>query len=150
MTERFEIHPDFLKNSLEIINLSLSQVRLLNNKNFLWLILIPRKNNLKNNLRELVDLNFEDQILLLKEINLISQIFNKLKFKHIKNKKYPCNKINIASLGNLTPQLHIHIIARHEQDIAWPKAPFGLEELKYEAEELENLIRYLKQEIITN
>ncbi len=146
MTERFEIHPDFLKNSLEIINLSLSQVRLLNNKNFLWLILIPKKNNL----RELTDLNFEDQILLLKEINLISQIFNKLKFKHIKNKKYPCDKINIASLGNLTPQLHIHIIARHEQDIAWPKAPFGLEELNYETEELENLIRYLKQEITTN
>lgn len=121
--------------------LNLSQVRLVNNKNFLWLLLIPIKINLKNNLIELIDLDFQDQIELLKEINLLSHVLKKFKINH----KNICEKINIASLGNITPQLHIHVIARHSKDISWPNAPFGQDSQPYETQELENLIRDLQE-----
>ena len=136
MTENFILDSSLSQTSFKICDLTLSQVRLVNNKNFIWLLLIPRKNNL----RELIDLDFQDQIELLKEINWISKILKKLKI----NNQNICEKINIASLGNITPQLHIHVIARHSEDICWPQAPFGQEAQPYEQSELEVLTGLLK------
>ncbi len=139
MTKNFILDSNLSQTSVEITDLTLSQVRLVNNQNFLWILLIPRKNNL----RELIDLDFQDQIELLKEINVISQVLKNLKI----NSKNICEKINIASLGNMTPQLHIHVIARHQQDHCWPQAPFGQESQPYEKNELEILIKNLQENL---
>lgn len=94
-------------NSTFITDLKLSHVRLHHNAAFPWFLLIPKIENVS----ELIDLTPIDQHLLMKEISLISQAV-----RHIFQPK----KLNVASLGNIVPQLHIHIIARYENDGAWP------------------------------
>lgn len=79
----------------------------MNHRHFPWLILVPRKNGL----REVFDLSPEDYTAVMDEIRIVSETFS----KHTK-----AHKINIAALGNMVPQLHIHIIARFETDAAWP------------------------------
>lgn len=133
MSIPFLLDPRLEQDSLKIIDLTLSECRLINNKNFLWVILIPKKNNL----RELIDLDWEDQVALLQEINELSQVLLNLP-------EINTEKINIATLGNLVSQLHIHVIARNTQDIAWPNPVWGKPILKYTEVEAEKIISSIK------
>jgi diadenosine tetraphosphate (Ap4A) HIT family hydrolase len=99
-------------DSTFVWDLQLSQIRLSNNASFPWMLLIPRKPNMV----ELLDLEFEDQIQLQNEIRQISQTMKQIFFP---------DKLNIASLGNIVSQLHIHIIARYKTDKAWPNPIWG-------------------------
>jgi diadenosine tetraphosphate (Ap4A) HIT family hydrolase len=108
----FKIDEKLAKDCFFIKDLSLSKLLLMNDANYLWFILVPRKENLV----ELIDLNFEEQKQLLEEINKISKIL-KSEFK--------VDKINIATLGNVVKQLHIHVIGRFKNDIAFPKPVWG-------------------------
>lgn len=90
-----------------VFDLDLSQVRLSHNAAFPWIILIPKQYNLS----EIIDLNIADQQLLMHEITLASKVMQQL-FRPI--------KLNVANLGNIVSQLHIHVIARYEDDNAWP------------------------------
>jgi len=115
-------------DTLFIANLKLSRLLLMNDSNFIWLILVPQKENLT----ELTDLDFSEQTELLKEINLLAKILKK---------NFPCDKLNIATLGNVVSQLHIHIIARRKDDAAFPKPVWGNSVFKpYEKERAQNLI----------
>ncbi len=87
----------------------LSQLRLFNDRRFPWFLLIPRKPAM----REITDLSGNDQRLLLAEINLVSTGLRGL-FPQVE-------KLNIAALGNVVSQLHVHIIGRQHDDAAWPK-----------------------------
>jgi diadenosine tetraphosphate (Ap4A) HIT family hydrolase len=84
----------------------------MNDANYPWLILVP----LQNNLKDIVDLSFDDQIILLKEINFVAEILKK---------EFECDKLNIANLGNVVSQLHIHVIARKKNDATFPKPVWG-------------------------
>ena len=103
----FKIDKKFLKSSHHIIELKLCSIRLHNNSKFPWVILIPKRNKIT----DISDLNSKDQILLMKEIVHVSKIMKKL---------FKTSKLNIEKIGNMVPQLHIHIIARSKKDSTWP------------------------------
>ena len=109
---QFILDKKLQKDCIFIKDLELSQLLLMNDSNYPWLILVPRKNNLT----EIIDLDQDDQIILLSEINYVSKILK----KHLN-----VDKINIASLGNIVSQLHIHIIGRYFNDISYPKPVWG-------------------------
>jgi diadenosine tetraphosphate (Ap4A) HIT family hydrolase len=100
------------QDSFFIADLELCKVLLMNDANYPWLILVPRQNNLK----DIIDLSFDDQIILLKEINFVAEILKK---------EFEYDKLNIANLGNVVSQLHIHVIARKKNDITFPKPVWG-------------------------
>ena len=103
----FKIDKKFLKSSHHIIELKLCSIRLHDNSKFPWVILIPKRNKIT----DISDLNSKDQILLMKEIVHVSKIMKKL---------FKTSKLNIEKIGNMVPQLHIHIIARNIKDSSWP------------------------------
>ena len=122
ITTTFSLDSRLEADSVFLFDLPLSQCRLMNAKEFPWLLLIPRHANLK----DWIDLSFEDQIQLQREINHVAE---KLKAC------FPCEKLNIASLGNKIPQLHIHVIARLSSDIAWPNPVWGVKTTRYSTSE---------------
>ena len=103
----FKIDKKFLKSSNHIIELKLCSIRLHDNSKFPWVILIPKRNKIT----DISDLNSKDQILLMKEIVHVSKIMKKL---------FKTSKLNIEKIGNMVPQLHIHVIARSKKDSSWP------------------------------
>ena len=103
----FKIDKKFLKSSHHITDLKLCSIRLHDNSKFPWLILIPKRNKVT----DMTDLNSKDQILLMNEIVYVSKIMKKL---------FKTSKLNVEKIGNIVPQLHIHIIARYKKDNTWP------------------------------
>jgi len=94
----------------------------MNVENFMWLILVPRVANIK----EIFQLNSKQLINYQLETNYLSEALSKL---------YGAEKMNIASLGNLVPQLHTHVIVRHKDDDAWPNPVWTLQSMsKYNEE----------------
>ena len=102
-----KINKNFLKSSHHVKDLKLCSIRLHDNLKFPWLILIPRRKNIT----DMSELNSKDQILLMKEIIYVSKIVKKL---------FKTSRLNVEKIGNITPQLHIHIIARYKNDSSWP------------------------------
>ena len=100
----FKLDKTLEKDSRLITDLKLCQVRLINNSDFSWVILVPRLNDII----EITDLSDVDYNLLNAEIKLVAQA--------LQNELTP-DKLNIATLGNIVSQLHIHIIARYKNDI---------------------------------
>lgn len=109
----FALHPQLFADTHAVCDLALCTVRLMDDARFPWLILVPRRPFL----RELVDLEGEDQAALLKEINRASRILQR---------RCRPDKLNIAALGNVVPQLHVHVIARFSDDAAWPRPVWGV------------------------
>ena len=103
----FILNRKFLKSSHHITDLKLCSIRLHDNSKFPWLILIPKRNKVT----DISDLKPKDQILLIKEIVYVSKIMKKL---------FKTSKLNVEKIGNIVPQLHIHIIARYKKDNTWP------------------------------
>ena len=103
----FKLDRKFLKSSYHITDLKLCTIRLNDNSKFPWLILIPKRNKIN----DMSDLKSKDQILLMKEIVYVSKIMKKL---------FKTSKLNVEKIGNIVPQLHIHIIARYKKDASWP------------------------------
>tara|TARA_Y100000748_G_C15290410_1_gene408150 strand:- start:35 stop:436 length:402 start_codon:yes stop_codon:yes gene_type:complete len=103
----FKIDNKFLKSSHHVTELKLCSIRLNDNSKFPWIILIPKRNKIT----DMSDLNSKDQILLMKEIVHVSKIMKKL---------FKTSKLNIEKIGNMVPQLHIHVIARSKKDSSWP------------------------------
>jgi diadenosine tetraphosphate (Ap4A) HIT family hydrolase len=118
-------------DSLAVTDLPLCNVRLMNNKCFPWLILVPRRENAS----EWIDLSREDQHRLSDEISVVSHIFQALTTP---------DKLNIAALGNQVPQLHVHVIARYSSDKAWPSPVWGSVAEAYSDEESRRFIYELK------
>ena len=102
-----KINKNFLKDSHFITNLKLCTVRLNDNSKFPWIILIPNRENTT----DITELNLKDQILLMKEIVHCSKLMKKI---------FKTKTLNVEKIGNIVPQLHIHIIARSEKDNSWP------------------------------
>ena len=103
----FKLDRKFLKSSHHITDLKLCTIRLNDNSKFPWLILIPKRKKVT----DMSDLKSKDQILLMKEIVYVSKIMKKL---------FKTSKLNVEKIGNIVPQLHIHIIARSKKDNSWP------------------------------
>ena len=108
----FELHPQLQSDTAFIADWALSRVLLMDDARFPWLILVPRRESL----REFHDLTSDDADLLVKEITRASHGLKSIT---------GADKINVGALGNLVPQLHIHIVARRSGDAAWPGPVWG-------------------------
>lgn len=131
----FELDKNLAGDTFFIADLKICRILLMNNANFPWLILVPKISGAV----ELTDLPFEIQSQILQEINLIAKILQK---------KFQPHKLNIATLGNIVRQLHIHLIARFEDDAAFPKPVWGSEAKKYDENVSGNLILEIRKELL--
>ena len=108
----WHLHPQLADDTTPVIELALCEVRLMDDANHPWLVLVPRVPDLV----EIIDLEAVQRAQLTTEIDVASRALKALFKPH---------KLNIAALGNLVPQLHVHVIARYTDDIAWPRPVWG-------------------------
>ena len=127
-----KVNKRFLKDSHFITDLKLCSVRLIDNCNFPWVILIPNKKNIT----DITELNLKDQISLMKEIVYCSKLMKKI---------FKTKKLNVEKIGNIVPQLHIHIIARSIKDGSWPLSVWVVKEKPYSKKLLLSIIKKLKK-----
>jgi len=109
----FALHPQLAADGLFLVDWPLCQVLRMNDAAYPWLILVPRLTGA----REILDLSAADRVRLMDEIAWASQA--------IKDLQHP-DKTNVGALGNVVPQLHVHVLGRFTGDPAWPKPVWGL------------------------
>jgi diadenosine tetraphosphate (Ap4A) HIT family hydrolase len=126
-----KINKNFLKDTHFIANLKLCSVRLMNNSKFPWIILIPNRKNVT----DITELNLKDQNLLMKEIAHCSKLMKKI---------FKTKKLNVEKIGNIVPQLHIHIIARFVKDSSWPLSVWVVKGKPYSKAILDKTITNIK------
>ena len=128
----FQLHPNLTKKAF-VIDLPLCRVLLEDEKNYPWVFLIPRRKDISR----IMELEANDQLQLIKELDWAQKI--------LWNEFNP-TQLNVAALGNKTPQLHIHVIARYLNDPAWPNAVWDHPTRQlFTPSERENLITLLKK-----
>jgi diadenosine tetraphosphate (Ap4A) HIT family hydrolase len=108
----FALDERLAADTVPVARLRLSDLLLMEDARFPWLLLVPRRGGAS----EIVDLADEDQRALLREIADVSAALRAAT---------GCDKLNVAALGNVVPQLHVHIVARFRHDTAWPKPVWG-------------------------
>ena len=127
-----KVNKDFLNRSYYITDLKLCSIRLIDNSKFPWIILIPKRKKIY----DITDLNTKDQTLLMKEIVFSSKLMKKV---------FKTSRLNIEKIGNIVPQLHIHIIARFKKDSSWPLSVWVVGEKPYTKKLLLNTVLKLKK-----
>jgi diadenosine tetraphosphate (Ap4A) HIT family hydrolase len=108
----FTLHPTLARDTVEVTRMALCRVLLMNDRRFPWLILVPEREDV----REIVDLPPADRAVLIEEIAQASAVLRSL---------FQPDKLNVGALGNVVPQLHVHVIARFATDPAWPGPVWG-------------------------
>lgn len=132
MNAGWSLHPQLETDTHPVLPLGLSELRLMDDARYPWLILVPRITGAT----ELVDLDAAAQHSLLGEINVASTALRTLFAPH---------KLNVAALGNVVPQLHVHVIARSRDDDAWPRPVWGAHPARrYEAGLLAQRLQMLR------
>lgn len=123
--QHFKVHQQLAMDSIALGSFELCQLRLMNDSQYPWFILIPQREDM----REIYQLAVQDQIQLLKESSFLAEQLASL---------FNAEKMNIAAIGNVVPQLHLHHVVRYQSDIAWPKPIWGVRSMQpYSAEQLE-------------
>jgi len=123
----FELHSDLKRDGIMMGEFSLCQVLLINDSNYPWFVLVPKCSNISDT----IDLNAEDHAQLWVESKRFSQAIMDV---------FKGEKLNVAALGNMTPQLHVHHIVRYKNDAAWPGPIWGKLPLKaYEAADVSTI-----------
>lgn len=113
----FSIDPAFLATSHKVTDLPLCEVRLHDDARYPWLVLIPRRPELS----EIEDLDEAHRLRLMEEIVLAGPAVRAVG----KSLGLPVDKLNVGALGNVTAQLHIHVVGRRSDDPAWPGPVWG-------------------------
>ncbi|WP_372426264.1 HIT domain-containing protein [Salinarimonas chemoclinalis] len=108
----FALDPRLSADTLPVGDLGLSAVLLMNDARFPWLILVPRRPGLV----EIADLTDGDARALMEEIRVASRVLLEVARP---------DKVNVGALGNVVPQLHVHVLARFASDPAWPGPAWG-------------------------
>lgn len=108
----FVLDPRLQADTLAVTDLPLCTVRLMNDATYPWLVLVPRRAGAI----ELIDLARAERIQLMDEVAAASQLLRRLT---------ACEKLNVAALGNMVRQLHVHVIGRFSADPAWPGPVWG-------------------------
>jgi diadenosine tetraphosphate (Ap4A) HIT family hydrolase len=131
------LHPQLARDTAPLGDLPLSCILISKDANFPWLILVPRRTGCV----ELIDLDSADQAALLTEIDRAARALKAVT---------RCDKLNIAALGNVVPQLHVHVIGRRTSDAAWPKPVWGAAPPRaYDPADLDRLTAALREKILT-
>lgn len=128
----FKLDTRLENDTLAIGDFELCTVRLMNDARYPWIILIPKREGLS----EIFQLSDSEQILLTKESTFVAQKLAEL---------VSADKMNVAALGNIVNQLHLHHIARFREDEAWPAPVWGKgQAVPYSLDEKDILIEQLK------
>jgi len=121
------LHEQLRKDCIVIGRFELCWILLMNDKNYPWFILVPARQGI----REIFQLSAQDRAQLIEESSLLSEQL------HI---HFQAHKMNIAAIGNLVPQLHLHHVVRYSNDPAWPAPVWGkCPAIPYSAEEIEEI-----------
>lgn len=107
----FKLHPNF-ESKIFLHKFPLTLVLMEDSAIYPWLFLIPQKNHIS----KIMDLTSEDQLQLIKELDYVQKIMWE---------EFSPTQLNVAAIGNKTPQLHVHVIARYDTDPAWPGTVWG-------------------------
>jgi diadenosine tetraphosphate (Ap4A) HIT family hydrolase len=108
----WSLHPQLARDTAPVGDLALARVLAMNDANYPWVILVPRRRGVV----EIIDLDAAERSHLMAEIAQVSAVLRQLT---------GCDKLNIAAIGNVVPQLHVHVVARRTDDAAWPKPVWG-------------------------
>lgn len=136
-TAGFELDRRLERDSQPLMWLGLCELRLMDDRRWPWLLLVPQRPDAV----EIHDLTPLDQAMLTFETNMVSQAL-----KHVTG----CRKINSAALGNVVPQLHVHVVARNENDPGWPGPVwgFGMRE-PYRREDMHQFVNAMRSALST-
>lgn len=130
--QQFELDPQLAADTVVLGKFPLSLVLMSRDANYPWCILVPRRKGI----REAHHLSSEDRIQLSDESCHLSEVMADL---------FVPDKMNVAALGNMVPQLHVHHVARFKDDVAWPKPVWGVVDAKaYTDSELEERVSRLR------
>ena len=131
----WELDPLLERDTIAIGDMPLSRALLIKDATYPWLLLVPRRHLAA----EITDLDMIEQAQLMSEIAHASSTLKALT---------GCHKINVAALGNVVPQLHVHIIARRTTDVAWPRPVWGVAPaLPHDAQEVQQFISAVRRKI---
>lgn len=109
----FTLHPQLAADTWPVCELELSDVLLMNDRRHMWCIVVPRLSGL----RDLHEVPAEHKAILIDEVDRVSIALKEISSAY---------KMNVAALGNMVEQLHVHVIARHQGDVAWPGPVWGV------------------------
>jgi diadenosine tetraphosphate (Ap4A) HIT family hydrolase len=131
----WSLHPQLMQDTIDIGDLPLCKVLVIKDANYPWLMLVPRRPEKV----EIIDLDEVEQAQLMAEVSRAARALKDIT---------KCDKLNIAALGNMVPQLHVHVIARRIGDAAWPRPVWGaVPPLAHDAAEVQHFISALRRKI---
>jgi diadenosine tetraphosphate (Ap4A) HIT family hydrolase len=129
----FILNTTLEKDCIQLGKLQLCRVLLMNDSQFPWLILVPEKPDLT----EIYQLSEQDQQVLIQESSFVTEQLADI---------YLADKMNIAALGNMVPQLHIHHVVRYKSDKSWPAPVWGqFDALPYTEDKLMDTVKKVKR-----
>jgi diadenosine tetraphosphate (Ap4A) HIT family hydrolase len=112
----FSLHPQLANDCFELAELPLCKLLLCNDSAYPWFILVPKIDNIT----DIYQLNWQEQQQLLNESSLLSELLMQV---------FSGDKMNVAALGNVVEQLHVHHVVRYRKDASWPKPIWGQQAL---------------------
>jgi len=131
----WSLHPRLEQDTAPVGDLPLSRLLVHNDANYPWLLLVPRRPEAC----EIIDLDEADRQQLMAEIAMASRVLKAVTM---------CDKLNVAAIGNVVPQLHVHVLARRRDDAAWPKPVWGTVPARaYDLAERERFVAALRCEL---
>ena len=129
----FVLHPILARDTVEVARLSLCRVLLMKDRRFPWLLLVPEREGP----REIHELSAADRAQLIEEIACAGEVLSRI---------FTPDKLNVGALGNIVPQLHVHVVARTAADPAWPGPVWGSgPAVPYEESEMETMRKRLAE-----
>ena len=133
--EPWSLHPQLARDTIAIGDLALSRLLVVNDANWPWLLLVPRRAGAS----EIIDLDEVERAQLMTEIARVARALKEVT---------ACDKLNVAALGNVVPQLHVHVIARRSGDAGWPKPIWGAAQpVPHDASELNRFVTAIKRKV---
>jgi diadenosine tetraphosphate (Ap4A) HIT family hydrolase len=131
----WSLHPQLAQDTIEIGDLPLARVLLMNDAAYPWLVLVPRRAGAS----EIIDLNEDDQEMLIREVALLAGVLKDVT---------TCDKLNVAAIGNVVPQLHVHVVARRRDDALWPRPVWGAAPARpYALADRDRLVAAIRREV---
>jgi diadenosine tetraphosphate (Ap4A) HIT family hydrolase len=133
--EPWSLHPQLARDTIAIGDLALSRLLVINDANWPWLLLVPRRAGAS----EIIDLDEVERAQLMTEIARVGRALKEVT---------GCDKLNVAALGNVVAQLHVHVIARRSGDAGWPKPIWGAAPPRaHDARELDRFVDAIKRKV---
>jgi diadenosine tetraphosphate (Ap4A) HIT family hydrolase len=131
----WSLDPQLERDTVTVGDLPLARVLVMDDATYPWLILVPRIPGAV----ELIDLDDEQQAQLMDEIAMLSRVLKDVT---------GCDKLNVAAIGNVVAQLHVHVVARRRDDPAWPRPVWGHAPARpYDKPELDRFIDCIRREV---